>query len=381
MKIIYAYELDATEINTQSGRPFSILRQLQQRACEVVRAFPLRQHVRYLYAWKYLHHRMRRRIYRPDREPLLLRSLARQIERRVRGIAADALCAPGSHAIAELDVPHPKILVADATFANVLEFYGSFTNCAPEFIEQEHEQDRKALANCAAAIYPTGWAARSAIERYGASPDKIHVIPFGAKIEAPDSATVRYWIGARRSDELRLLFIGRDWYRKGGEVVLATCEVLRRRRIPLQLDLVGLPRVPVALPPYARSHGLLDRKQPDQRRRLEDLFARAHFLFVPSLAENYGMVFSEAAAFGVPSVTTNVGGIPTIVRQNQTGFTLPRLSAPEAFANALEAAFAAPQHYQELALAARADYRTRLNWDAFGARFMEVAEQARIRTI
>ncbi|MGH7503041.1 MAG: glycosyltransferase, partial [Longimicrobiales bacterium] len=100
--------------------------------------------------------------------------------------------------------------------------------------------------------------------------------------------------------------------------------------------------------------------------------------FVPSRAENYGIVFCEAAAFGVPSVTTDIGGIPTIVRHRQTGFTLPRESAAEAFAATIESTFADPERYRDMALAARAHYRDRLNWDAFGARFMEIVKQVRL---
>jgi glycosyltransferase involved in cell wall biosynthesis len=371
MRIIYAYELDAADINTQSGRPFSILRQLERRA-EVIRIFPLRQHVRYLYAGTYLHRRQRGETYRPDREPRLLRSLARQIERRARGVAADVVFAPGSHVMAELDLPLPKIFLADATFANVCGFYDSFTDCAPEFVAQGHAMDRKALANCDAAIYPSQWAARSAIEDYGAPPSKVYVIPWGANVAPPDAATVRAQIEARGFDQLRLLFVGRAWFRKGGDIVLATCEELRRRGVPLHLDLVGLPRVPVDLPPYARSLGLLDKNDPRNRERLDELFAKAHVFFMPSRAENYGIVFCEAAAFGVPSVASDVGGIPTIVRDGETGFTLPSCSAPGAFADKLQIMFAHPQRYRAMALASLNDFLARLNWDVFATRLFQL---------
>jgi glycosyltransferase involved in cell wall biosynthesis len=64
---------------------------------------------------------------------------------------------------------------------------------------------------------------------------------------------------------------------------------------------------------YARLHGRLDKRNSAQRRRLEDLLRHAHVLLVPSRAESCGTVFAEAAAFGVPSLTTAVGGIPTAV--------------------------------------------------------------------
>jgi glycosyltransferase involved in cell wall biosynthesis len=374
VKIIYAYEFDAADINVQSGRPCSILAQLESRGNEVVRAFPLDRWMRYLHQWKSYRYEWLGWTYRPDREPAYLKSLARQIERRVQDMAADVLVAPGSHAIAELRTPHPKVFVADATFANVLNFYDSFTDCAPEFVRQGHDQDRKALANCVAAVYPSTWAAHSAINDYGAGPAKIHVIPFGGNLIPPDEATVTTWIDARRFDQLRILFIGRDWHRKGGDTVLAACELLDRRSIPLRLDLVGVERVP-ALPTYARLHGRLDKSNPKQRQRLEDLLRQAHVLFVPSLAENYGMVFCEAAGFGVPSLATAVGGIPTAVQHGRTGFTLPAGTRPEAFADILYELFADPPRHKELAVASVLDYHGRLSWDAFGSQFLRVIKE------
>jgi glycosyltransferase involved in cell wall biosynthesis len=373
VKIIYAYEFDATNINVQSGRPRSILSQLERDGNEVVHAFPLNRGMRYLHQWKRYYYRWRRRTYRTDREPAYLRSLARQIERRVQDVAADVLVAPGSHAVAELRSPHPKVLVADATFANVLDFYDSFTGCAPEFVRQGHDQDRKALANCVAAVYPSTWAAQSAVKDYGASPAKIHVIPFGGNLVPPDEATVMSWIDQRRFDRLRILFIGRDWHRKGGDTVLAACDLLNRRSVPLRLDLVGVEHVPV-LPTYAHLHGRLDKRNPAQRQRLGDLLRHAHVLFVPSRAENYGMAFCEASAFGVPSLATAVGGIPAAVRHGQTGFTLPAGSKPEAFAELLHELFANPTLHKSLALTSSQDYRARLSWETFGTRFLHIIE-------
>jgi glycosyltransferase involved in cell wall biosynthesis len=186
---------------------------------------------------------------------------------------------------------------------------------------------------------------------------------------------VQGWIDGRRFDVLRLLFVGRDWHRKGGDLVLAACECLRLGAVPLRLDIVGIERLPVDLPPYARLHGVLNKRNPEAWRQLEGLLAQAHFLFVPSRAENYGMVFCEAAAYGVPSIATNTGGIPTIVRNGCTGFTLPQDRPPRDFAEAIESCFSDPRRYRDLARSSLAEYHERLNWHAFGRRLFEVIAQ------
>ena len=375
MKVAYAYEFDAADPMVQSGHPASILQQLTQRGVDVIPAYPLNQLTRMLFAPKVLYHRRRGRVFRPDRQPLFLRSLARQVERRLAAARPDVVFAPGSHAVAMLNTPYPTVFCADATFANVLNAYDSFSRCADEFVAHGHAQERAALNRCAAAIFPSQWAAQSAIEDYGADPARVHVVPFGANVEAPDAGTVAGWIAARDLSPLRLLFVGREWERKGADTVLATCSRLHAAGYAVSLDLVGINQPPVALPVWAHNHGLLDRRDPDQRARLQALYAHAHFFFVPSQAENYGMVFCEAAAHGLPSLTTNVGGIPTIVRHGKTGYTLSPQAPTSDWAAPLAQAVETPAAYRAMAHASRADYEDRLNWDAFGARLYEILER------
>lgn len=376
MKVAYAYEFDAADPMVQSGRPASIRRELRENGCEVQDVFPLRRDLRYLYAPKALAYRRRGLIYRPDRERLYLKSLAVQVGRQLKASRPDVLFAPGSHAIAWVDAPCPVVLCADATFANVVDAYADFSRCAPEFVAQGHAQERAALGRCAAAVFPTEPTARSAVEMYGMAPERVHVVPFGANVQAPDGAQVRHWIHARHLVPLRLLFVGRDWIRKGADVVLETCALLTQKGIAVELDLVGIAQPPRPLPAWVRQHGLLDKRIPAQRAALEGLFARAHYFFVPSRAENFGMAFCEAAAHGVPSLTCRVGGIPTIVRDGVTGHTLAPESPARDYAACLEQAIADPARYRTMAGAAYADFCARLNWRAFGARLRDILEAA-----
>lgn len=375
MKIAYAYEFDAANPMVQSGRPAAIRNALARQGAEVLTVFPLNQNLKWLYALKTAYYRRQGQVYRFDRAPGFLHSIAWQARRRLASLQPDVVFTPGSLLAAKLRTPTPVVFCADATFANVLNVYDSFSNCAPEFVTQGHALERDALAQCAAAIYPSEWAAQSAIEDYGADPARVHVVPFGSNVEAPDCAAVDGWIAARDLSTLRLLFVGREWERKGADTVLATCSRLHAAGYAVSLDLVGIDRPPVALPAWAHNHGLLDKRDPDQRARLQTLYANAHFFFVPSQAENYGMAFCEAAAHGLPSLTTDVGGIPTIVRHGKTGYTLPPQAPASEWAALLAQAVDNPGTYRAMAHASRADYDARLNWDAFGARLHDILER------
>jgi glycosyltransferase involved in cell wall biosynthesis len=106
----------------------------------------------------------------------------------------------------------------------------------------------------------------------------------------------------------------------------------------------------------------------------------AHLVFVPSRAEAFGITFCEAAAYGVPSLTSDVGGIPTIVREGLTGFSLPAESAPEAYADRIVTCYGDRDRYVELGRSARRYYDRALTWDAYGKGLVGILQQCRAGT-
>jgi glycosyltransferase involved in cell wall biosynthesis len=371
MNIAYAYEYRADDIDFQSGYPYFILHQLEKRAC-VGKVFPLSLHSKYAFAPKFLFYKLRGRTYRPDREPLLLKSLAAQISRQLDVAGSDFLFSPSSAALSFLDTDLPKVFCADATFANVVDAYDEYSDCAAEYVRMAHAQEARALSTCAAAVYPSHFAASSAIEDYGADPKKVHVLPFGANVSVPPQRVVDAAISGRDLDPLRIMFSGRDWKRKGGDIVLHACEIARQQGVRLTLDLVGPDTAPQPLPDFARIHGLLLKSDLHQRQRLEALLTQTDLLFMPSRAENYGIALCEAAAYGIPSLSSAVGGIPTIVQADVSGYALPADSPPEAYAAIIRDWAADRERYRALCRSTRRFYNESLSWDKFGDNLMKI---------
>jgi glycosyltransferase involved in cell wall biosynthesis len=377
MKVAYVYELDAEDIMVQSGRPYAILQEMRMRDCQVVPAFPLDQSVQRRFLWKKIAYRATGLIYRADRERHVLDDLAAQARRRMADAEIDCVFGPGSHAITRLETKRPIVFCADATFRNMIDFYDDFTRCAPEYVRQGDEQERAALQVAAAAIYPSHWAAESAVTHYGADPAKVHVVPFGANLVARPYEAVKSWVANRSSKTMKVLFIGREWRRKGLPKVIAACRWLQARRVNIELDIVGAQGYRGERPEFARFHGMLNKSRADHWERLEGLLAEAHFLFVPSFAEAYGMTFCEAAACGIPVIATSVGGIPSIVRDEVTGSCLPPETSAEEFARTMLEIFGDRRRYEAMALCSYDEYVRRLNWRAFGDRCTQIMEAAR----
>ncbi|MEW6305327.1 MAG: glycosyltransferase, partial [Verrucomicrobiota bacterium] len=103
---------------------------------------------------------------------------------------------------------------------------------------------------------------------------------------------------------------------------------------------------------------------------------QAHFLIVPSRAEAYGIVFCEASSFGIPSLTTNVGGIPTVVRDGLNGRTFP-LDAPiDEYVAFIMRHMADRAAYRQLAMTTFGEFSSRLNWRSAGEAILSHLEQA-----
>jgi glycosyltransferase involved in cell wall biosynthesis len=365
MRIAYLCDVDADNVDLMSGYPHAFLRQFERLGHEVIRAFPLSRQFAHAYLPYRLAYKAVGRTYRPDREIGYLRSLARQAEARLRGVDFDIAFAPGSHLVAEVNLSKPIVFCADASFASVVDRYWDFSNCSARFLRLGHRQDQRAHDRCAAAIYPSEAFAGEAAQAYRVDPGKLHVVPWGSSLRVPE-ARVRAAITDRTGTPLRILFVGKDWRRKGGDIVLETCRKLEESGLKVQLDLVGIEKAPVALPPFATLHGLLNQRVDAEREALERLFLAADIFFVPSRAENFGLVFCEALAFGVPVVSTAVGGIPTIVRHGRNGFLLPAQAGAADYASLILDELSLSDARKSLSVDAFEDYRARLTWDAFG---------------
>lgn len=155
---------------------------------------------------------------------------------------------------------------------------------------------------------------------------------------------VRYpGVAARRSEpkqlgarELRLLFVGRDFMRKGGPAVLRAHETLRERGVPVRSTIVsslhwreddgyvdppdrGLVRREVAR--LAQEGIVHHRSLPNAE--VYALMEQADFLVFPTLHDTFGYVSLEALACGTPVIASATNALPEVVQDGRCGYLLP----------------------------------------------------------
>jgi alpha-maltose-1-phosphate synthase len=180
------------------------------------------------------------------------------------------------------------------------------------------EHDGAVFRAARAIISTSRWAARDLAHVYPDCADKTHVMPYPIKADGFDDG----WVGERAArasagagGPVRVLFIGGDFPRKGGPLLL---EAWRAADIAdrAELDVVTDWPLDVARwPPGVKNI----RGVTPYSSAWRELWRRADVFVMPSRHEAFGMVFQEAAVAGVPAIATRINAIPELVEDGVTG--------------------------------------------------------------
>jgi glycosyltransferase involved in cell wall biosynthesis len=367
MRIGYVTSYAATDVRSWSGTGYFMAEALRGAGAEldVIDGLPHRWRLADRLAARVSRAALRRR-YLYDREARVLKGYAREVTDRLVGSDVDVVLSPGSLPVAYLDVGTPIAFWTDACFAGMVGFYPEFSDLSRRSLTAGNRAEQAALDRASQVFYSSEWARQSAIANYEVDAEKLHVVPFGANIANPaPTEEVARWVSERDEDSCKLLFLGVDWERKGGEVAVAVTERLNRSGRRTELVTAGAqPSRSAENSPLVTSMGFLSKEAERDRLRLREAFASSHFLLLPARADCSPMVLAEACAFGVPVLANAVGGIPTIVRDGVNGWLVePDGGMVDRYAELIASSIEDRAAYQELAMSARREFQTRLNWE------------------
>lgn len=380
MKVAYVTTYDASNPNSWSGTGHYIAKALERQGVEITYIGPLEDRGGMLLGARRAAVRLfrGRRILR-ERDARVARGYAIQVEERLKGLDADWILSPETIPIAELRVATPIAFWTDATFAQMVGYYPEFQKLAGASVRAGNVLEQHALNRASLAIYASEWAARSAMSDYGADPAKVSVVPFGANMPADyDPAEIERIIEQRGRDVCRLLFVGVDWERKGGDLALAITSRLHDAGVRAELTIVGAtPDIPAAMRDIARAAGFIPKDTTYGKSTMERLFAASHFLLLPTRAERFGIVMAEASSFGLPSIASDVGGIPGVIREGVNGFMFPLESIVDDAARRIAELWGNRERYDALCRSALDESRARLNWDVAGREIVRLFSERR----
>ena len=373
MKISYVTTYNASDLHSWSGLGYMIGKALKDQNNEIDYIGDLQVQSDSITRLKSIfYNKIIKKRFDVSREISVAQGYAKQITPFISR-DADVIFSPGTIPISLLETKKPKIFYTDATFAGLIDFYLSSATLSKETIKHANYLEQQALQTSSLAIYSSDWAAKTAIENYDVDPSKIKIVPFGANIDCNrDLVEIKSIVSARSSKECHLLFLGVDWNRKGGDMAIKVADKLNKMGLKTILNIAGIRNVPCDnLPNFVINHGFISKSNKDGSDTIDKLFSQCHFLILPTNADCTPVVFSEANSFGLPCITTNIGGIPTIIKDDINGKIFPLISNSSSYANYIYSIFNNKKLYNQLTLSSFNEYESRLNWNIAGKAIMK----------
>jgi glycosyltransferase involved in cell wall biosynthesis len=367
-RVGFACLWDPDPVETWSGTPWQLLQALQRRRAvpdlgpsiptSVRRALRVaylrRANGRWVSPWK--HGRVRDRI------------CAESLRRAMARTSVDAVIEIQDLAV--VDVPY--WLVQDLSYDALLDLADAgvvdlqFPGMSGRWLERRRSRQRQVYAGAAGFFPMSAWLARQLVERSGVPEQKVTVV-------RPGASAVGTISGPRGVHEGpgRLLFVGRDFERKGGDLVLESLRILRDDYDPrVQLTVCGPPTWPLAgAPPDGVTFA--GAQTPAQ---VAELYGRHDLLVLPSRFEAFGIVFLEALAHGLPCIGRNAYAMPEIVEPGRNG-ELVSSDDPDELAQRVVAVLE-DRPMRERVGAEREEVARNHSWDRAAGQILEVIDQS-----
>lgn len=235
----------------------------------------------------------------------------RRVQRAVRRLRPDVVLE-----IADLVVPTcvPSYSYQDTNFAVALDLYDSLGRdrvstipASRATLQRLAHAEHEALQKLEGVLVMGQWFGAYLV-RSGIVPAcRVHTVGAGISQDYCDRSARQVRPRVARN---RILFVGGEFHRKGGDsLVLAVDRLNREGPRPLRLTIVGPAAWPLDTPPppWLDFRGTLSRPQ------VRALFDEHDLFVMPSRFEAYGIAFLEARAAGLPCVGRDAYAMPELI--------------------------------------------------------------------
>lgn len=267
------------------------------------------------------------------------------------------VCAPGS---ARAGVPY--VIYTDNTMALTRRMYQAWAPLSHRAAAWWMEYEASVCKSAAAVFTFSEFARRSVIDDYGDSPE--HVVSIGA-----GANQLLDGLGDKDYTAARALFVGVDFERKGGSVLLEAWPKVLERLPDAELLIAGPPQQATReLPAGVQWIGWVDRTA------LDELYRSASAFVLPSIFDPCPNVFREAMGYGLPCVGTACCAIPEIIDDGVTGRVVATRDC-ERLAAALIELLSDPAKSEEMGRAAHAAVLREGRWSNVADRLAEHLER------
>lgn len=200
------------------------------------------------------------------------------------------------------------ILYIDATFYQMIDYYPEFSEIPDKNISIGFSHEKEAFKKVTKILVASKWCQDSIINDYDIPQNKISIVGIPQNID--DSYLNKQKFTPRsNTPDITILFVGVDWLRKGGDVAVELCDYLVFHGFKVNLNIVGCSIPKVYQRNYIKCFGFLSKNNKEQSKTLHNLFYQSDILLVPSRYECFGIVYTEAATYGLMPIGNLTGGV------------------------------------------------------------------------
>jgi glycosyltransferase involved in cell wall biosynthesis len=225
-------------------------------------------------------------------------------------------------------------------------------------IDEAERTQHACLAQSKRVFTLSRWAADSIVRDYDVPESRVSVVYAGANL------VIAPGVREDRVDR-EILFVGIDWERKGGPLLIDAFREVRRRFPDAALRIVGCS--PEVAEPGVQVEGYLDRRDPAQAERLIRCYLRASCFCLPSSFDPFPNAIIEAASVGLPTVAIDNGSRREAIIDGQTG-VLAKEGSASALADAICRSIENPDVCRGLGERARKHAQDMFTWERVVAR-------------
>ena len=186
-------------------------------------------------------------------------------------------------------------------------------------ISQREKYARNCYQKCKGIFTMGQWIADDLVNVTGIPYQKVHCVGGGVNVD-----TGR--ISSSHKNGTRFLFVGKDFERKGGPLVVDAFSLLNiKYHNKFELYIAG-PRELFLNRPIPQNVHFLGYKTSQE---LIDYYNLCDVFVMPSIFEAYGLVFAEALVYGLPIIARNAFAMKDFVQPGENGYLLDSDSKEE----------------------------------------------------
>lgn len=190
--------------------------------------------------------------------------------------------------------------------------------------------EKKLMNKSDALIAVSKYTVDELTQLYGIDEKKIHVIYNGVDTKKfkprQNRDELRREFGLEKDNKV-VLFVGRLYHRKGLETLLQSVPAVLKEfsNVRFVISGKGFKKKEESLRNLAKELGIEDDVTflgyvSDEK--LPHLYSASDIFVLPAIYENFPFAILEAQSSGLPVISTNVGGIPEFLENNNNGFLI-----------------------------------------------------------